>query len=249
MLADGSLFGTTTSGGPYEDGTAFRLAADGSVSADFIFDFTNGAVPGALIAGRDGNLYGTTIFGGSNRFGTVFRMTTNLALTTLISFNGTNGNAPTALIQGDDGNFYGLTGQGGRYGFGNVFELKTNGDLLLLYDFTGGSDGYAGTSLIQGKDGNFYGATSYGGDAGRGNIFKLSIYPLPNIQTFIATGHSVNFSWAAVPNFTYDVFYVTNLTQTNWSKLRTIIASNLTETVLDSPLSDQQRFYRVFLRQ
>jgi uncharacterized repeat protein (TIGR03803 family) len=249
MTSNSVIFGTTTSGGSNEYGTVFRLAADGSIAAEFIFDFTNGAVPGALIPGRDGNLYGTTAFGGSNQLGTIFKLTTNLVHTTLFSFSGSNGDAPVSLIQGSDGNFYGVTSQGGANGFGNVFELTMNGVLIPLYDFTGGSDGYAGVSLIQGTDGNFYGTTSYGGNAGRGNVFKLSVIPIPTIQSFSASAHSIAFTWPAVSNLTYDVQCLTNLNLTNWSLLKSVTASNTLGTMTDSITSGPHRFYRVSLHQ
>jgi uncharacterized repeat protein (TIGR03803 family) len=247
MTSDGTLYGTTASGGPFEYGTVFRLAANGAIALQFNFDFTNGAVPSALLVGRDGNLYGATTFGGLNRSGTLFKLTTNLVLTTLVNFDGTNGDSPTALTQGNDGNFYGLTSQSGAHGFGNVFELASNGVLIPLYNFTGGSDGYGGTSLVQGKDGNFYGATSYGGTDALGNIFKFS--PLPTIQTIRQSAHTITLTWTAVSNLTYNVQYVTNCNQTNWTNLKSVTASSTVGTVTDSIGTNTQRFYRISLPQ
>ncbi len=247
MGSNGTLYGTTTSGGTYEYGTVFRLAANDTISAQFIFNFTNGAVPSALIFARDGNLYGTTTFGGVNQYGTIFKLTTNLAYTTLLNFNGTNGAAPTALIQGADGNFYGLTAQGGAYGYGNFFEFTTNGVLRPLYNFTSGSDGNPAIRLLQGKDGNFYGTSSYGGTAGRGNVFKLSVYPLPTVQSLGVTNGIITITWAAVPTFTYNVQYVTNLTQTNWIVLKSVTANSALGTVTDPIASQAHRFYRISL--
>jgi uncharacterized repeat protein (TIGR03803 family) len=248
MTTNGVLFGTTTSGGAYEVGIAFRLASDGSISAEATFNFTNGGVPGAMVVGRDGNLYGPTLYGGTNSYGSIFKLTTNMVLTTFFNFDGTNGNAPTALIVGADGNFYGVTGEGGAYGSGNVFELSTNGVLTSLYDFTGGSDGSVGESLIQGKDGSFYGTTYDGGDLALGNIFKLTIIQPPTIQSVSQAAHSITFTWNAAPSFTYDVQFSTNLASTNWSLLQSIVASNTVETITDSTLTNQQRFYRISLQ-
>jgi len=58
---DGSLYGTTGSGGTGSNGTVFRLTTNGVLTTLFSFNGTNGASPAtALVLGADGNLYGTT---------------------------------------------------------------------------------------------------------------------------------------------------------------------------------------------
>ena|SRR5438876_2698961 len=70
--------------------TVFRITADGTFSAAFSFDDTNGGQPyTGLTLSTDGSFYGTTFYGGAYNRGTVFKVTTNGALTALISFDGT----------------------------------------------------------------------------------------------------------------------------------------------------------------
>jgi mannan endo-1,4-beta-mannosidase len=76
QLADGNLYGTTAYGGPYNDGTVFRITPGGTVTILAWFDGYNGANPqSALVQGSDGALYGTTLNGGVNSNGVIFRVT------------------------------------------------------------------------------------------------------------------------------------------------------------------------------
>jgi uncharacterized repeat protein (TIGR03803 family) len=73
---DGYFYGTTTIGGTYGSGTAFRISPSGLFTTIVAFDGFNGANPAApLVHAADGNLYGTTANGGEYGFGTVFRLT------------------------------------------------------------------------------------------------------------------------------------------------------------------------------
>jgi uncharacterized repeat protein (TIGR03803 family) len=177
--ADGSLYGTTSFGGAYHNGSIFKVDSAGVVTtaASFIFS-TNGSLPsGGVTLGLDGNLYGVTQYGGINEAGNVFRLTPGGSLTSIYSFTGgADGNTPIApLLRGADGAFYGSTQLGGYAGAGNIFRITTNGVLTLLYSFNGTNDGGDPTNgLTQGVDGNFYGVTENGGASGVGCIFKLT---------------------------------------------------------------------------
>ena len=75
--ADGKLYGTATSGGPYMEGTVYAIdPKDGAFSIVYAFKGTSdGGQPLAIIQGEDGNLYGTALAGGSNTdYGGVFRI-------------------------------------------------------------------------------------------------------------------------------------------------------------------------------
>jgi uncharacterized repeat protein (TIGR03803 family) len=198
---DGNLYGTTSSGGTYGNGTVFELTTNGVLTTLHSFSAytyngssadtnSDGFEPHALALGPDGNFYGTTEYGGANGSGTVFKVTTNSFITTLHSFSPTlyngsesytnsDGAEPYAgLALGPDGNFYGTTSEGGAYGYGTVFELKTNGTLAALYSFTDANDGENPmTSLTLGQDGSFYGATGYGGTGEGGVIYRLDLPP------------------------------------------------------------------------
>ncbi len=73
---DGNFYGTTYSGGLYNDGTVFMITPAGTITTLVAFDgFDDGAHPEtALVQGIDGNIYGTTTTGGANGHGTIFRL-------------------------------------------------------------------------------------------------------------------------------------------------------------------------------
>jgi len=103
--SDGYLYGTTSGGGAYGNGTVFQLSTNGALTS--LYSFTGGKVgsnPDAgLVQGSDGYFYGTTEYGGgANDAGTVFKISTNGILTRLYSFTGGNDGAyPRAdLVQG-----------------------------------------------------------------------------------------------------------------------------------------------------
>lgn len=185
---DGNFYGTSFQGGPYDNGTIFKITPDGALTTLFAFNITNGDLPHAgLTLGVDTNFYGTSYQGGAYGRGTVFRTTTNGAQTILYSFSGgSDGSQPAAgLVQGSDGNFYGTTYKGGDYRYGTVFKVSTNGILTTLnsLDYTNGAFPYA--ELAQDAEGNFYGTTFDGGAYDSGTIFKItSAGLLTNLYSF-----------------------------------------------------------------
>lgn len=72
----GSIFGTTSQGGKYNDGTIFELVG-GTYKKDlWSFEASEGSSPsGAPILDRAGNIYGNTASGGSNFYGVTFEVT------------------------------------------------------------------------------------------------------------------------------------------------------------------------------
>jgi uncharacterized repeat protein (TIGR03803 family) len=127
QLADGKLYGTTSAGGTNNNGNAFAISTNGTLTVLHLFTGgTDGGSPdyAGLMQAGDGQLYGTTAYGGTYGLGTVYRLTTGGDLTTLVWFHGDNGAQPEAeLAQGPDGNLYGTTWVGGAYGQGTIFKL------------------------------------------------------------------------------------------------------------------------------
>jgi uncharacterized repeat protein (TIGR03803 family) len=99
----------------------------------------------------------------------------------LHSFRSGDGLAPYGRVISDAaGNLYGTTALGGTSGAGIIFELPkpgapSNRTEIVLYNFTGGSDGsqpYGG--LIFDAAGNLYGTTYRGGTSDAGTVYQLS---------------------------------------------------------------------------
>ena len=131
----GSLYGTTTSGGINRQGTVFKIDPAGNKTVLYRFTGANGdgATPYAgLIRDAAGNLYGTTYYGGiltagfPYGLGTVFMLDPTGNETVLYRFTGADSdgaNPYAGLVFDDAGNLYGTTTYGGTNGQGIVFRL------------------------------------------------------------------------------------------------------------------------------
>ena len=145
--AGGVMYGTTSAGGAYNNGTVFRIGPTGVFSTLYAFrGGADGSSPqSALIQDATGLLYGTTAGGGAYGGGTVFRIASTTK-TTLHSFgSGSDGSVPLGGLAFDSaGNLYGTTSSGGANGNGTVFTLTRHGLLYsasVLYSFGSGTDG------------------------------------------------------------------------------------------------------------
>ena len=192
--ASGNLYGATTGGGTYYEGTVFEMSPQpgGGWTEAVLYSFdnngTDGYAPwGSLTIDSAGNLYGTTAVGGTHGYGTVFKLTPKTGggwtESVLHSFNedGTDGSNPYDGVTFDTaGNLYGTTELGGAYNDGTVFELTpvAGGGWTenVLHNFnnngTDGSNPLAG--LILDAAGNLYGTTAGGGTSNCGTVFELT---------------------------------------------------------------------------
>jgi uncharacterized repeat protein (TIGR03803 family) len=189
----GNLYGTTSEGGAYGNGTVFQLVlVGGTWNETVLYNFcpaTNcpdGAGPKAgLIFDGGGNLYGTTYGGGAAgcSCGTVFqlkRTNGHWREHVLHSFKGKDGYHPSAgLIFDAAGNLYSTTFGGGATGYGTIFQLTSASgrwNEKVLHNFTSnGKDGFLPKAdLIFDSAGNLYGTTNGGGAHGYGTVFQLT---------------------------------------------------------------------------
>ncbi len=191
---NGSLYGSTFSGGTNNDGTLFRLGTSGELTTLYSFcaaggSCSDGMLPDApLVLGANGNFYGVTQQGGPKGGGAFFEITLAGTLYSIGGLGGANGPYdPLGLVLGPTGNFYGTTFSGGYRNRGTVFSITPKGAVTTLYDFCKTGNCAAGgvypeAGLVEGIDGNFYGSTSEGGkgtncpDAkgGCGTIFRIT---------------------------------------------------------------------------
>jgi uncharacterized repeat protein (TIGR03803 family) len=182
--SDGSLYGTTMSGGGHEGGTVFAFALASGLNTLYRFcaqtECADGAGPEAgLVLATDGNFYGTTRAGGGREdAGTVFRITPGGALTTIYSFTDNTGFPYAGLIQAADGNLYGTAGD-------TVFRTTLGGSEGIV-SIQSGSYG----SLVQATDGDFYGTTNGGGASNDGTVFKVT--PTTHVTTLYSFCYQTN---------------------------------------------------------
>jgi uncharacterized repeat protein (TIGR03803 family) len=136
--AAGNVYGTTTNGGPNQDGTVFKLTptSDGRWKETIIYGFgieCNCASPGNnLVFDKAGNLYGTAATFeeckvGGNGCGLVFKLAPQKngcwKYSLVHLFRGPDGEYPNGLTMDSKGNLYGTTTLGGKYDVGVVFEI------------------------------------------------------------------------------------------------------------------------------
>jgi uncharacterized repeat protein (TIGR03803 family) len=181
---DGSLYGSTSTGGTNGVGTLFRVTTNGAFTllATFTHPDTADRNAGLVLAG--GTLYGTTASEGANTNGTIYTLTTNGTVSTLYTFSpllgaiNLDGAAPEAgLTLGHDGYLYGITTRGGANGQGTIFKITTNGNLTTLSSFP--NNGYSYqipmvSPLTFGLDGNLYGTSQEDGTNGDGDVFQAT---------------------------------------------------------------------------
>jgi uncharacterized repeat protein (TIGR03803 family) len=192
QTSDGTLYGTTSHGGAYGDGTVFKVTTAGALTTLHTFQSSSvnpgPAWPeGGLAVGKDGALYGITYSGGSSNDGAVFKITTGGALTVLHQFTNSDGSGPRYdLTLAPDGNFYGVVTGGGSKGAGGIFKVSPSGALTLVYSFGSHSqDGYyVQGGLALASNGNLYGTTTAGGQNNAGTIYQVT------------TGGSVSFFYS-----------------------------------------------------
>ncbi len=196
----GSLFGTTTRGGPTAPGrldnpcgVVYELTPAGQEK--IIYSFTGG-VSGCDLSGllreATGNLYGTAFSDGpggastNSDLGLVYMLDPTGNETVLYSFQGgtSDGAGPTGgLIRDAAGNFYGTTEAGGAENSGVVYKLDPSGNETVLYSFLGieSADGSGPEGLVRDPAGNLYGNASNGGlvtlplyKFGAGLVYEIS---------------------------------------------------------------------------
>jgi uncharacterized protein (TIGR03382 family) len=173
LTADGSLYGTTTTGGQDDGGTVFRIPAGNAAVEAVSIDTTIGAGPHDLVLACDGNFYGRA-FGGN---GVIFRLVASSGALSVLhalaagegkfDYRAGDGNATGGgLFEGRNHLLYGVAQYGGTMDRGTVFSLSLLGTYTVLLNSGGNPWG-----AVQGTDGNVYGTYSLGG----GGIYGLTL--------------------------------------------------------------------------
>jgi uncharacterized repeat protein (TIGR03803 family) len=180
MDSTGDLFGTTYSGGEFNDGTLFEVAV-GSTSITTLASFngTDGSEPdGGLILDSAGNLYGNTYAGGAHGEGSVFEVVKGSnQITTLASFvNLSAGTKPVGrLVVDGSGDLYGVAKFGGPDSLGILFEVVSGSNTVTqVAVFNSTTGGYPLGGLVADSNGNLFGTTSDGGTSNDGTIYELA---------------------------------------------------------------------------
>jgi uncharacterized repeat protein (TIGR03803 family) len=182
---NGTLYGTTESGGADGYGTVFAITTSGKETVLYSFKggATDGQNPYAGLINVNGKLYGTTFYGGENcsssgGCGTVFSITSSGKETVLYSFGGSgSGVNPEASLLNVNGVLYGTAYDGGARGSGAVFAITTSGTQKTLHSFGRSGDGANPEASLINVNGTLYGTTFYGGSCScdGGTVFALKL--------------------------------------------------------------------------
>lgn len=175
LAPDGTLYGTTEALGQYGGGTVYKVGANGAFQVIAAFGGSTGARPHDLVRSPSGTLYGRALAGQ----GLIFELPMSGALGPLHALTAQEGTFDVyntrvvtyggALALAADGALYGVAGIGGANGKGTVFKVLSTGQLTVLYNFKGSSDGGIPVGVMLGADGNLYGTYA----AGAGGIYKI----------------------------------------------------------------------------
>lgn len=194
-----TLFGTTSLGGPSDNGTVFELTrASGGWQHRMLHAFCtvkhcpDGYPPTALAENDAGDLFGGTALGPhvphclAKPCGILFKLTRDGAMTILHTFcsetDCSDGRAPAGPLRIlDNGDLIGTAEGGGdsadeRDGGGVIFRLSGT-TLTVLHDFCGAPDCTDGAFPSGGPvidaQGRIFGTTIAGGAAGEGTIYAF----------------------------------------------------------------------------
>lgn len=180
---EGEIYGVAQAGGAFNEGTVYRLGANGEVETLLEFTGKGGAAPGSApvgpLARRGSFWYGVTRAGGANGLGQVFRLADDGSYLALGAFSGASGawlgaNPSTGLLRHSTGDLYGATEFGGPSGLGVLFRLDSEGGSYeALHRFAGTEGSKPSGPLAEGAEGAVYGVASTGGSRGYGGAFRI----------------------------------------------------------------------------
>ena len=185
-LFNGSLFGTTSSGGKFDHGTLFKITTSGREHVLYSFGaFENdGRAPTATLLVIGNAIYGETNYGGSGLdcnasegCGTLFSSDQSGKVVIIYNFQGnfTDGQYPSHGLTLWNGLLYGTTIEGGENNSGTAFSATASGGETVLHSFGKfPDDGYPYSSLVTlGKA--LYGTVAGAGTNEHGTIFELGL--------------------------------------------------------------------------
>ena len=177
---NGTLFGTTFTGGTTFDGTVYSMNTGGAEKVLYTFGSKakDGEAPLGGLIDVNGALFGATSesTNAPTNCGAVYKVTTAGAESVKYLFkNSPDGCRPIGQLVKLNTEMYGTTSLGGdSRGDGVIFQVTTGGTEKVDYTFTGDPDGSQPSAGLTNVSGTFYGTTTAGGTDNLGAIFSFS---------------------------------------------------------------------------
>jgi len=200
LASDGTLFGSTYSGGISNFGTIFKLRTNGS-GFQVLHSFTGGGdgqnPSGDPILASNGAVYGVTYYANGSTRGTVYRIDQNGSNYSIVhTFTGTpDGQQPRGkLFPAADGMLYGTTVFGGISSqLGTIYKVSLDGSVYSMIHALQNSTSEGrgpNAGVCQSSNGFLYGTVYNGGSSNVGAIFQVDTngnnYTL--VRSFQSTG-------------------------------------------------------------
>jgi uncharacterized repeat protein (TIGR03803 family) len=203
VVSSNVLFGTTLTGGAFQQGTVFKLNTDGS-GFTVLHTFTaaplgtnaDGGHPDAGLTLIGNTFYGTGYGGGAEGSGVIFKLNSDGSrFSTMHSFGagstpigGETTNSDGYFVRGElcaaGATLYGSAERGGLEGSGTLFSMTTNGVFTLLHTFAAehvvpsgnytNKDGIGPVGTLLALGNTLYGVTSSGLKTSSGGIFGVT---------------------------------------------------------------------------
>jgi uncharacterized repeat protein (TIGR03803 family) len=178
---NGTLYGTTYSGGAFDYGTVFQINPSTGMEA-VVYSFMgglDGGNPFNAVINVNGMLYGTTSaleYHSPQNRGTVFEVNPTTGVETVVyAFNGeSDGAQPSGTLVKLSDKLYGTTAWGGAPNNGTVFKIDmTTQAESIVYSFTGSGTNFYPEGLLKFQD-SLYLTTAVGGAFGDGAVVKIN---------------------------------------------------------------------------
>ena len=180
VLAGGSLYGTTASGGASNAGTVYRLdlASSALTTLHTFGGAADGASPYGGLTLHNGELFGAALQAGADNGGALYRVKPSApTLTPLYAFDPKAENSPIGNVVVDGaGVIYGANELYARSSTGGVYSYDpATGKFTVLHAFTDkkmGAVPFAGVALFENA---LYGTTYRGGQHNFGTVWKYDL--------------------------------------------------------------------------
>lgn len=178
--SNGVLYGVTSKGGTFDDGTLYAFYPQFGVVillSDFRKNITGADAIGDVYYASDGHLYGLANAGGKHGNGVIYGydpLQKKLAIQADLNSNLTGTYCTGGFIEAN-GWLYTMTTTGGQHGYGTIIKFNPQSKgIQVVADFDSTNLGsHPKGKFLKARNGKLYGFTTFGGKKNAGIVFEL----------------------------------------------------------------------------